>query len=110
MRKTIVVLATALFFTGCTGDAESRARAAAEKVRDSIPDVRAKALAQKVTPEQVKQAQEALLKLKDYLGEPNGKLDAVTVNSVMAFQRAHDLTDDGILNDKTMRALRQAAR
>ena len=52
---------------------------------------------------------EALLKVHEYLGEVNGKLDAVTVNSIMAFQRAHDLEATGILDSKTQRFLQQAA-
>jgi peptidoglycan hydrolase-like protein with peptidoglycan-binding domain len=98
-----------LFIVGCNGrSAERRAREAAEMIKESIPDVEARALAQKTTPEQVQQAQEALRKVHEYLGEANGKLDAVTVNSIEAFQRAHGLKGDGILNEGTQRALQEA--
>jgi len=95
---------------GCNSHgAERRAREAAEKIKESMPDIEARALAQKTTPEQVKQAQEALQKVHEYLGEATGTLDAVTVNSIEAFQRAHGLEADGILNERTRRALQEAA-
>lgn len=109
LRRLLLVCAT-LLFVGCNQrSAEMRAREAAEKIKESIPDVEAHALAQKTTPEQVKQAQQALQKVHEYLGEANGKLDAVTVNSIEAFQRAHGLKADGILTKKTQRALQEAA-
>ena len=110
MRTTFLVLASVLLLVGCNGrTAETRAREAAEKIKESIPDVEAKALAQKLTPEEVKQAQEALKKVNEYLGEADGKLDSVTVNSIEAFQRAHGLRADGILDEKTRRTLQNAA-
>lgn len=102
MRPTLVTLIAAVLFVGChTPSAETRAKEQLEKMKEAIPDVEAAALAQKVTAEQVKHAQEALNKTSDYLGEANGKLDAVTVNSIEAFQHAHGLKGDGILNEKT---------
>jgi peptidoglycan hydrolase-like protein with peptidoglycan-binding domain len=110
MRKILFGCVALLFIVGCNGrSAEIRAREAAEKIKESIPDVEARALAQKTTPEQVQQTQEALKKVNEYLGEANGTLDAVTVNSIEAFQRAHGLRADGILNDKTQRVLQEAA-
>jgi peptidoglycan hydrolase-like protein with peptidoglycan-binding domain len=110
MRKVLLGCAMFLAVVGCNShSAEIRAREAAEKIKESMPDVEARALAQKTTPEQVKRAQEELKKVWDYLGEANGKLDAVTVNSIEAFQRAHGLKADGILNEKTERALQEAA-
>jgi peptidoglycan hydrolase-like protein with peptidoglycan-binding domain len=85
------------------------ARKAAERIKETIPDIEARALEQKTTAEQVEQAQEALKKVWEYLGDANGKLDAVTVNSIEAFQRAHGLKVDGILNERTRRALQEAA-
>jgi peptidoglycan hydrolase-like protein with peptidoglycan-binding domain len=102
-----VLVVAGLALAGCTGqDDERRGREALEKIKESMPDVEARALAQKVTPEQVKQAQAALQVAGEYLGEVNGKLDAVTVNAVEAFQRSHGIRDDGMLNEKTQRLLR----
>jgi peptidoglycan hydrolase-like protein with peptidoglycan-binding domain len=100
------VLLAALACTACNGpSSEMRAREAAKKIKASIPDVEAKALAQKVSADVLKQAQTALTKADDYQGDINGKLDSVTVNAIEAFQRAHDLTDNGILDARTRRAL-----
>ncbi len=110
MRTALVGCAAALLLAACNGHtAETRAREAAEKIKESMPDVETRALAQKVDPAQVKQAQEALRKVNEYLGDADGKLDAVTVNSIEAFQRAQGLKADGILNDKTQHALQEAA-
>jgi peptidoglycan hydrolase-like protein with peptidoglycan-binding domain len=110
MRRPVVIAVSLLALAGCTGgSAESRAREAEKKIKESIPDIEGKALAQKVTSEQVTQAQEALKVASEYLGEIDGKLDAVTVNSIEAFQRSHGLEANGILNEKTERLLREAA-
>ena len=108
MKQAVVVLSAAVvLLAGCTGgDTEARARQAAEKIKESIPDVEAKALAQAVTPEEVREAQAGLAVAKEYLGEVNGKLDSVTVNAIEAFQRAHRIQDDGILNAQTKAALK----
>jgi peptidoglycan hydrolase-like protein with peptidoglycan-binding domain len=107
MRVMLLMLMALLTLPACTThDEEERGRAALEKMKESLPDVEAKALAQKVAPETVTEAQRALKAAHEYLGDVNGKLDAVTVNAIEAFQRAHGLRDDGILNEKTQRALR----
>ena len=109
MRRTVIIL-TLTALAACTGkDAETRAREAEKKIKDSIPDVVGVALAQKATPEQIKQAQEDLKVLSEYLGETTGTLDAVTVSAIQAFQRTQGLKPDGILTDKTMRLLQEAA-
>ena len=100
-------LGVMLTTVGCSSDdAERRAREAAEKIKESMPDVEAKALAQKTSPEDVKLAQEALTVAHEYMGEINGTLDAVTVNSIEAFQRSRGIKGDGMLNDKTMGLLK----
>jgi peptidoglycan hydrolase-like protein with peptidoglycan-binding domain len=110
MRRTLLILATLCALVGCTGkDAETRAREAEKKIKDSIPDVVGAAVAQKVSPELVKQAQEKLKVLSEYLGEADGRLDAVTVSAIQAFQRTQGLKADGMLTDKTMRLLQDAA-
>jgi peptidoglycan hydrolase-like protein with peptidoglycan-binding domain len=103
----LVLMASGL--AACDGEsAEQRARAAAEKIQSSIPNQLAVALEQDAAPEQIKEAQEALTSIDEYMGEVNGELDAVTVNAIQAFQRSHGLADDGILDEETRRLLREA--
>jgi peptidoglycan hydrolase-like protein with peptidoglycan-binding domain len=109
MKATTLALLATLLLAACSSQsAEERARETQEKIMESIPDVVAKALAQKTTPEDVKHAQEALTAVNEYMGAVDGKLDGVTVNSIQAFQRAHGLTDDGILTDRTKRLLAES--
>jgi peptidoglycan hydrolase-like protein with peptidoglycan-binding domain len=109
MRHRIVLVGL-LLVAACTGqDGELRAREAEQKIRESIPDVVGRALDQKVTPEQVKGAQQALTVVHEYMGEVNGVLDAVTVNAIQAFQRAQGLQADGLLTARTERRLQEAA-
>ena len=111
MRRTLIILAALCALAACTGkDAETRAREAEKKIKDSIPDIVGAAVAQKASPDQVKLAQEELKTLSEYLGEPDGKLDAVTVSAIQAFQRTQGLKADGMLTDKTMRLLQDAAK
>jgi peptidoglycan hydrolase-like protein with peptidoglycan-binding domain len=42
------------------------------------------------------------------MGPIDGKLDRVTVNAIQAFQRRHDLADNGILAGRTLELLRAA--
>lgn len=110
MGRTFLILVAVASLAACTsGDAETRAREAERKIKESIPDVVGAALAQNATPEQVKQAQEQLKVLSEYLGDATGKLDAVTVSAIQAFQRTQGIKADGMLTDKTMRALQDAA-
>ena len=104
LALAIVIAAVGI---GCSADPEARARQAAEKIKESIPDVEAKALAQKVSADEVRNAQQGLIEAKEYLGEATGKLDSVTVNAIEAFQTSHGLTGDGMLNDATKKALQQ---
>ena len=110
MRRTLLILFTLSAMVGCTGEnAETRAREAEKKIKEGIPDVVGAALAQKATPEQITQAQQELKVLSEYLGETTGKLDAVTVSAIQAFQRTQGLKADGMLTDRTMRLLQEAA-
>ncbi|MBI4517279.1 MAG: peptidoglycan-binding protein [Deltaproteobacteria bacterium] len=109
-RQWLVVAVATALVGGCSGlDAETRAREAADKIKASIADLEARALEQKVDPADVKAAQAVLTTLNEYQGEVNGQLDAVTVNSIEAFQRAKGLRADGILNEQTKRLLQEAA-
>jgi len=105
-----IILVGLLLAAACTQqDSEERARKAEQKIRESIPDVVGRALEQKVTPEQVKRAQQALTDLHEYMGEVNGVIDPVTVNAIQAFQRAQGLEADGILTARTERRLQEVA-
>ena len=111
MKLWIVVLLvlSAVGLIGCDdAEVERRARDAAEKLQDSIPDVVGDALKQKVSEEEIKQAQQALSNLKEYMGEVNGRLDPVTIHSIQAFQRSQGMEDDGLLNFETQQALLDA--
>lgn len=106
-RGIAAVLLIAATFS-CSGESvEQRARDAAEKLQGSMQSPAALALRQEVSPEQVKEAQEALTLAKEYMGDVNGVLDSVTVNAIQAFQRTHGLADDGILNERTTTLLRR---
>jgi len=73
----------------CGGpSAEERARAAAEEIQKGVVDPGAAALDQKLDRDAVRQVQQALTDRHEYMGEIDGKLDAVTVNAIQAFQRA----------------------
>ena len=110
MRRRLILLAALCAIAACTGkDAETRAREAEKKIKDSIPDIVGAALAQKASPEQIKLAQEELKTVNEYLGEATGQLDAVTVSAIQAFQRTQGMKADGMLSDKTMRLLQEAA-
>jgi len=109
MRARVVLLGLSLLVACTQEDSESRARKAEQKIRESIPDVVGRALEQKVTPEQVKRAQQALTVVHEYMGEVNGVLDPVTVNAIQAFQRAQGLEADGILTARTERRLQEVA-
>ena len=96
---------------GCSQESPTeRAQKAVEEIRRSIPDPDATAIAQKTDKETVKQAQRRLRTLSEYMGEINGELDGVTINAIEAFQRAAGLPDNGILDERTLKKLREAAR
>lgn len=109
-KRAILLLAAAtLALGGCEGrGTEDRAREAAEKIKESMPDVDARALAQKVPEDVVRKAQQALTAAHEYMGEVSGKLDQVTVNAIQAFQRSHGIPDNGLLDAKTIDMLNQA--
>ncbi len=111
MKLRVAVALLSLLAVGACRreDPEERARRMAEEVQAALGDVQAAALAQKVAPETVREAQQHLRTLGEYLGEVNGVLDAVTVNAVQAFQTAEGLEPNGILDERTMARLREAA-
>jgi len=106
MSRRAIIALVFLALASCKGkSAEQRAREQLEKMKEAIPDTEAKALEQKVTPEDVRMAQTGLKAADEYLGEINGQLDAVTVNAIEAFQRRHGLKDNGLLDERTRRLL-----
>jgi len=108
--RTAIALLVLLLTAACQReDPEERARRMAEEVQAALGDVQAAALAQKVSPETVREAQEHLRTLGEYLGEINGMLDAVTVNAVEAFQTSEGLEPNGLLDERTIARLREAA-
>ncbi len=110
MRAWLAAGAVALLLAGCRHDeAQSRARAAAERVRHGLTDDGERALAQRVPAQQVRAAQQALSVLSEYYGEIDGVLDPVTVNAVQAFQRRAGLEPDGLLTAETQRRLQATA-
>ncbi len=79
-------------------------------------DPAAAALDQKVDKAVIRQVQEALTGRKEYMGEVDGKLDAVTVNAIQAFQRSVNatvpwwkpwakITESGMLDEQTLALL-----
>ena len=108
-RAMLFAAAVALPLIGCK-DAQTRQREAEEQIRKQVKDPMAEALAQKLPPEKVKEAQECLIAVKEYLGEANGTLDSVTINAIQAFQDAHGLAANGMLTDETLQKLREASQ
>ena len=110
MRAWLAAGAAALLLAGCErDDGEVRARAAAERVRQTLTDDSERALGQRVPREQVRAAQQALSVLHEYDGDIDGTLDPVTVNAIQAFQRRAGLEPDGLLHPDTQRRLQVAA-
>ena len=104
----LVVLAAA---PACkTKTIEEREREAADLMTRSMKDVDAIALAQQVDPAVVKEVQEHLTTIHEYQGQINGKLDAVTINALQAFERSQDMKDDGIIDPKVRERLSAAAQ
>lgn len=89
---------------------EARMKAIEKRMKDSMPKTQELALQQKVDPEVVKKVQEELRTLKEYLDDPTGNIDFVTVNAVEAFQRRMGLTDGGQLDAKTLELLESEAK
>ncbi len=88
---------------------EDRAKAAEESAKESLVAIDHAALEQKVEPDQVKKIQQQLAAIHEHEGDINGKLDQVTINAYEAFQRSNGLYPDGMLDDKTLRLLEEAA-
>lgn len=102
----VVALSGALLLPACgVKDQETRAREAFEKIKEQMPNQEQIALEQKVDPALVKRAQEKLTALDEYMGAVNGQIDAVTVNSIQAFQRSRKLDATGLLDRDTVEAL-----
>ena|ERR1700730_18042948 len=57
------------------------------------------------TPQRISEIQQALAKTGAYVGSPNGKWDATTVEAMKKFQGAHGLNPSGKLDAKTLQQL-----
>jgi peptidoglycan hydrolase-like protein with peptidoglycan-binding domain len=88
---------------------QARAKEIERRQKDSIPKTQQIALAQKVDPALVKRAQQALAALKEYMDEPSGKVDMVTVNAVEAFQRRLGVEENGLLSEDLVKQMESAA-
>jgi peptidoglycan hydrolase-like protein with peptidoglycan-binding domain len=80
-----------------------------KRMKDSLPKTQEIALAQKADPATVGKAQTGLRALKEYMDEPTGKIDAVTVNAIQAFQRHEGLDEDGLLTPELAARIERAA-
>ena len=106
----LVALSVAAALASCSEqDPKDLAKAAEERARASMKSIDQDALAQKLDPETVKQVQTQLAKINEYMGPISGKLDAVTLNAVEAFQRGQGLRPDGMLTKKTLDLLAETA-
>ena len=88
---------------------EDRAKAAEESAKKSLVAIDQGALEQKVDAEKVKKIQQQLAEVHEYRGDITGKLDQVTINAYEAFQRTSGLHPDGMLDDRTLKMLEEAA-
>jgi peptidoglycan hydrolase-like protein with peptidoglycan-binding domain len=106
----VALLSSIAALAACSDpDPKLMAKAAEERAKASMKPVDQEGFTQKVDPETVKQVQTELTKIYEYMGPVNGKLDAVTLNAVEAFQRNQGLHPDGVLNKKTLDLLAEAA-
>lgn len=120
MRSLAATAFLACVAAGCAGPTtEDRARAAAADIEASIKDYDGPALSQEVDRALVKEVQTNLATLKEYMGEIDGKIDPVLINSIQAFQRKQNEAlawwqfwmrrpNDGLITDD-LRAEIQAA-
>ena len=82
------IAAASLLLSACdTPSVEDRARAAAADIQASIQDYDGPALQQEVEEAVVREIQENLSKLKEYMDEVDGEIDPVLINAIQAFQR-----------------------
>jgi hypothetical protein len=108
-RRFWALLLPVVFVVGCSHDSPTeRAQKAVEEIRRSIPDPDATAMAQNADPKTVKEVQQRLRVLNEYMGEMNGELDGVTIHAIEAYQRSAGLPDTGILDAHTLKKLREA--
>jgi peptidoglycan hydrolase-like protein with peptidoglycan-binding domain len=57
------------------------------------------------TPDRISEIQQALAKDGSFVGAPNGKWDAATMDAMKKFQEAHGLNPSGKLDAKTLQRL-----
>lgn len=111
----LVLVAVALGCEAVPGESEESKEAfkarmleIEKRIKDSMPKTQEIALKQKAEKQTVREVQEKLAVLREYLDEPSGKIDFVTVNAIQAFERNVGLVDDGLLDEETLKRLDEA--
>lgn len=96
---------------GCSSqDPQELAKLAMERAKASARSIDHAAAAQQVDAEAVKQVQQQLTVLKEYMGPINGRLDPVTLNAFEAFQRSEGMTPDGMFTRSALERLAEQAK
>ncbi len=65
-----------------------------------------KAAAPKWTKDQIKDAQEGLMRAKMFKGPANGMMGAATRRAIKAFQKEHKMTANGMMSDSLLGMLK----
>ncbi len=109
-QGVLPALLAAAMIAGCASkDPDAALKAAAERAKAAIKSIDHAAFQQKVEPAEVKQVQQQLTAIQEYMGPIDGQLNAVTLNAVEAFQRSEELSPDGMLTQETLSRLSEAA-
>ncbi len=116
-RRFAAVLVASMLAAACSSadpevtskSMEARMREIEQRMKDSMPKTQENALAQKVDAAVVKTVQIQLQALSEYLDEPTGRMNMVTVNAIQAFQRSEGMPEDGLLGEETLKRLEAAA-
>ncbi len=92
--------------TKATSAKSSGSKTASSKVRGKKASKSSRKKGQQApTPDRINEIQTALAKDGSYSGEPNGKWDASTVESLRKFQSGHGLNPTGRLDAPTLQKL-----
>lgn len=114
-RRSSFALGLALLFGivtlgACSSkDPAATAKEFAERAKSSIRSLDHAATSQKVEPDALKQIQQQLTAIQEYMGPINGKLDQVTLNAFEAFQRSEGMKADGMFTKSALTRLAEVA-